>query len=96
LSQEYRKLAKDLERKLLAEIEQLSRQEVLENDARKMSQVLKQHHEDSIRAAVDHLQKESGAPEYVAEQMKKQLEDKIDDTIWQYQNQNQARYIYMQ
>jgi hypothetical protein len=90
LSQEYRKLAKDLERKLLAEIEQLSRQEVLENDARKMSQVLKQHHEDSIRAAVDHLQKESGAPEYVAEQMKKQLEDKIDDTIWQYQNQNQA------
>ncbi|KAE9554201.1 hypothetical protein FO519_002565 [Halicephalobus sp. NKZ332] len=88
IEQQYRKLAKDLENKLLEEIEQLGLLKGRQNDKnapREIAEELQQRHEKEIKNAVNELvKKEGNNSPHMAAHFIKQLENKIEDAVWQY------------
>jgi E3 ubiquitin-protein ligase RGLG len=102
LEQQYRVLAKTIEQKLLAEIEQLGLLNGRHNEKdapRQIAEQIQQKHQTEIFHAVDELvRREAGDIPYVADHFRKQLENQIEDAVWQYNqsllNTSQPKDLY--
>ena len=88
IEQQYRKLAKDLENKLLSEIEKLGLLKGRQHDKnapRQIAEELQQRHEAEIKSAVEDLvRREAGGSQHIVDHFRKQLENQIEDAVWQY------------
>jgi hypothetical protein len=88
LEQQYRILAKAIEQKLLSEIEQLGLLQGRHNEKdapRQIAEQIQQKHQTEIYHAVNELvRREAGDIPYVADHFRKQLENQIEDAVWQY------------
>ena len=96
LDQQYRALAKAIERKLLTEIEQLGLLQGRHNEKdapRQIAEQIQHKHQKEIHSAVDELVKRESGDPYVADHFRKQLENQIEDAVWQY-NQTLLQYVF--
>uniref|UniRef100_A0A7E4ZQ28 VWFA domain-containing protein n=1 Tax=Panagrellus redivivus TaxID=6233 RepID=A0A7E4ZQ28_PANRE len=103
LDEQYAVLAKNLEKQLLAEIEHFGLLIGRHGDTsapKKVAEALQERHRSNIDDAVNALvQREAGGSAEIAAQYKKQLENKIEDAVWQYnhkllQNDNAGVKLY--